>query len=74
MYRVLITYCVFSLKFWVFSELCQFRCSAGFLPALCVYTEGEERKTRDRNILKFSEKTQYLMNTLYLKLDVASIP
>ena len=47
---------VFFLKILDFSELCQFWCSAGFLPALCVYTEGEERKTRDRNILKFSEK------------------
>ena len=37
-YRVFIKYCVFSLKFCAFSELCQFCCSAGFLPAWCVYT------------------------------------
>ena len=37
-YRVFIKYCVFSLKFGDFSELWQFCCSAGFLPAWCVYT------------------------------------
>ena len=37
-YRVFIKYCVFSLKFCDFSELCQFCCSTGFLPAWCVYT------------------------------------
>ena len=37
-YRVFIKICVFSLKFCDFSELCQFCCSAGFLPAWCVYT------------------------------------
>ena len=38
MYRVFIKYCVFSLKFCDFSELCQFCCRAGVLPAWCVYT------------------------------------
>ena len=37
-YRVFIKYCVFSLKFCDFSELCQFCCSASVLPAWCVYT------------------------------------
>ena len=37
-YRVFIKYCGFSLKFRNFSELCQFCCSAGVLPAWCVYT------------------------------------
>ena len=37
-YRLFIKYCDFSLKFCVFSELRQFCCSAGFLPAWCVYT------------------------------------
>ena len=37
-YRVFIKYCVFPLKCCDFSELCQFCCSAGFLPAWCVYT------------------------------------
>ena len=32
-YRVFIKNCVFSLEFCDFSELCQFCCSAGFLPA-----------------------------------------
>ena len=36
-YRVFIKYCVFPLKCY-FSELCQFCCSAGVLPAWCVYT------------------------------------
>ena len=31
--RVFIKYCVFSWQFCDFSELCQFCCSAGFLPA-----------------------------------------
>ena len=59
MYRMFIKYCVFSLEFCDFSELCQFCCSAGVLPAWCVYihtdTEGKQ---------KIFEKTQYLMNTL----------
>ena len=29
-------------------------------------TEGKQRKARVRNILKYSEKTQYLMNTKYV--------
>ena len=37
-YRVFIKYCVFSFTLCDFSELCQFCCSAGFLPAWCVYT------------------------------------
>ena len=36
-YRVFIRYCVFSLKCCDFSEFCQFCCSAGVLPAWCVY-------------------------------------
>ena len=58
----------FFLKMLWFSELCQFCCSVGCLPALCVYTHRHQRekKGRVRNNLKFSEKTQYLMNTLYM--------
>ena len=44
-YRVFIKYCVFSLKFCDFSELCQFWCSAGVLPACCVYTLWQQGKT-----------------------------
>ena len=65
-YRLFIKYCVFSLKFWDFSELCQFCCSAGFLPAWCVYTHWRRGKTELGIFKKKSEKTQYLMNTLYL--------
>ena len=38
-----------------------------YLPGVCTHndTEGKQRKARVRNILKKSEKTQYLMNTLY---------
>ena len=70
MYRVFMKYCVFSLVFCDFSELNKFCCSAGVLPAWCVYTHtdtyGKQRKTRVWNILKSLEKTQYLMNTLYV--------
>ena len=59
-YRVFIKYCVFSLKFCDFSELCQFCCSTGVLPAWCVYsthtdTEGKQRKASVWNIIKSSE-------------------
>ena len=38
-----------------------------YLPGVCTHTdtEGKQRKTRVRNILKSLEKTQHLMNTLY---------
>ena len=71
-YRVFIKYCVFSFKFCDFSELCQLCCSAGFLPAWCVCThtdtEGKQRNARVGSIFKNSEKTQYLINTLYINL------
>ena len=37
-----------------------------YLPVVCTHTDaaGKQRKARVRNILKSSEKTQYLMNTL----------
>ena len=60
-YRVFIKYCVFPLKFCYFSELCQVCCSAGVLPAWCVFTHWHQGKTEIRNILKSVEKTQYLM-------------
>ena len=68
-YRVFIKYCVFSLKFCDFSELCQFCCSAGVLPAWCVYTHwhrGKTEKGQSPEYFKIWEKTQYLMNTLYV--------
>ena len=70
-YRMFIKYCVFSLKFCDFSELCQFCCSAGFLPAWCVYTHWHRGKTEKGQspeyFLKIG-KIQYLMNTL-LSID-----
>ena len=68
LYRVFIKYCVFIFK------CCDFLNSASSAPALVFYlpgmcaltgTDGKQRKARVRNILKSSEKTQYLMNTLY---------
>ena len=39
-----------------------------YLPGVCTHTdtEGKQRKARVRNNFKNSEKTQYLMNTVYL--------
>ena len=43
-----------------------------YLPVVCTHTdtEGKQRNTRVRNILKALGKKQYLMNTLYLKTSV----
>ena len=45
-----------------------------YLPGVCTHTdtEGKQRKARVQNILKSSGKKQYLMNSLYLKLDFFS--
>ena len=47
-----------------------------YLPCVRTHTdtEGEQRKARVRNILKSLEKTQYLMNTLYLVFKIQWIP
>ena len=68
-YRVVIKCCVFSLKSCDFSKLCQFCCSAGVRPAIwrtkrevqCTHAD-----TESGIYFKILEKTQYLMNTLYL--------
>ena len=41
-----------------------------YLPGVCTHSdsEGKKRKARARNILKSSEKTQYLMNTLCINM------
>ena len=41
-----------------------------YLPGVCTYTDtkGKQRKTTVRNILKYLEKTQYLLNTLYMPI------
>ena len=67
-YRVFSKHCVFSLKFCDFPELCQFCCSAGVLPAWCVYTNwhrGKTEKGQSPEYFKIFGKKQYLMNTLY---------
>ena len=67
MYRVFIKYCVFSLTFCEFLNSACFAAALVFYqPGVCTHTEtkGKQRKANVRNILKSSEKTQYLMNTL----------
>ena len=68
MYRVFIEYCVFPQNVVIFLNSASFAAAAldFYLPGECKHTvtEGEQRKARVRNILKSSEKTQYLMNTL----------
>ena len=59
MYSVFIKYCVFSLQFLIFLNSASSAASAGFLPAL---TE----KGQSLEYLNSSEKTQFLMNTLYV--------
>ena len=58
---------VFFLKICDFSELCKFCCSAGVLPALCVYTHWQRARTEKGQSPEYLKKTQYLMNTLYVK-------
>ena len=43
-----------------------------YLLGVCTHTgtEGKQRKARVQNILKSLEKTQYLMNTLYIRAAV----
>ena len=64
-----IKYCVFSLK------CCDFFLNSGsaaalvfYLPVVCTHidTEGKQSKAKVRNIFKNLEKTQYLINTLYI--------
>ena len=70
-YRVFIKYCVFSIKFCDFSELCQFCYSAGVLPDWCVYAHRHRGQTEFGIFLKNRKKTQYLMNTLYIRDGIA---
>ena len=65
-HRVFIKYFVFSFKCCDSSELCQFYCSAGVLPAWCVYTHWQkrkQRKTRVLNILKVLSFRTILVST-----------
>ena len=64
-YRLFIKYCVFSLDF---SELCQFCCTAGVLPAWCVYTHwhrGKTEKDQSPECFKILRK-----NTIFNELPV----
>ena len=68
-YRVLIKYCVFSLKFCDFSDLCQFYCSAGVLPAWCVYTHWHRGKTEKDQSPEYSKI--FGKNTIFNKHPVS---
>ena len=53
------TFSGLSLKFCYFSYLCKICCSAGVLPAWCMYTHyhrGKTEKARVQNILKSLKK------------------
>ena len=52
---MLIKYCVFSLNCCAFYELCQFCCSAGFLPSWCVYTHWHQGKTENGQSPEYSK-------------------
>ena len=72
-YRVFIKYCVFPEIFVIFLNSASSAAALVFyLPGVCTHTDTEvkQRKTRVRNVLKSSEKTQYLMNTLYLLFKI----
>ena len=65
-YRVFIKYCVFSFKIYDFSELCQFFCSAGVLPAWRVYTHwhrGKTEKGQSPEYFKIFKKKNTISNT-----------
>ena len=68
-YRVFIKYCVFSLKCYDFlNSASSVAALVFYLPSVCTHTDtgGKQRRARVQNISKSSEKTQYLMNTLYV--------
>ena len=57
-YRVFIKYCFFFLKILDFSELCQFRCSAGFSTCLvCVHRGRREKDQRPEYFKIFGKNT-----------------
>ena len=69
-YRVFIKYCVFPYNFVIFLNSASSAAALVFyLPGVCTHTDTEanQRKAGVRNILKPSQKTQYLMNTLYIQ-------
>ena len=65
MYRVLIKYCAFPLNVVIFLNSASSAAVLVFDLSLCTHTdtEGKPREARVRNIF---QKTQYLMNTLYI--------
>ena len=74
-YRVFIKYCVFL------EDLKIFRTLAFLSMSLCVHTPGRQNTSAAAELAEFrkikkkvKEKTQYLMNTLQLKLDSALSP
>ena len=72
-YRVFVKYCVFSLKFGNFSELCHFCCSAGdVLPAWCVYTHLHRDKTEKGKIPENFKILQQINKNLVFQITSSS--
>ena len=66
-YRVFIKYCVFPQYSVIFLNSASSAAALVlYLPGVCTHTdtEGNQREARVQNILKNSEKTQYLISTL----------
>ena len=66
---VFIEYCVFPEIFLIIlNSVISAAALVFYLPGVCTHTdtEGKQRQTRVQNIFKNSEKTQYIMNTLYI--------
>ena len=69
LYRVFIKYCVFSLNIFDFSELCQFYCIAGVLPAWWVCTHWHREKDKSPEYSKIFGK-----DTIFNEQPVRCIP
>ena len=67
-----IKYCVFSLNFVIsLNSASSAVALVVYLPGVSTHTdaEGKQRKVRVRNIKKKIKKTQYIMNTLYIRAN-----
>ena len=57
----------------IFSELCQICCSAGVLPAWCVYTHWHQGKTENRILLNLFKKHNISWTPCILKNKVRAL-
>ena len=65
MYRVLINYCVFSLKFWNYSELCQGKPEKGkSLEYLKIFEKNTIFNEHPVSISSFENKVQKVLKDL----------